>query len=153
MVRSVNTVVTTPVRIAVRYSFMMLAILWAVVVVVILVRYHVPESPGVRSVTTNGHTYYGHPPALTLLERDPVSFVVITIVVCAGNLVGAHDLALRRARRTSSLGYGAIVAGAVMIFVSLLGLLFGLATVGVDGALLIVSGLPIRFRKSDGGLT
>ncbi len=99
---------------------------------------------GMTRITTNGHTYYGDPPALTLLERDPVSFSIITIALGLGLLVALVDLEVRRIRDLSGYGVGAVFAGIGMIVFSLLGLLWGLATVGVDGALVVLAGLILR---------
>ncbi|HEY1761093.1 MAG TPA: hypothetical protein VGG17_00740, partial [Acidimicrobiales bacterium] len=112
-----------------------LAVVWAALVLVILTHYHVREPGSVKSITTNGHTYYGDPPALTLLESDPVSFVVITIAMGLGVVVGIVDLVVGKIRVRSGWGRGAVIAGVGMVLFSLFGLLFGPATVGVDGAL------------------
>jgi hypothetical protein len=133
-----------------RDVFLGIAIAWAALVLVILTHYHVPEPAGVRSITTNGHTYYGNPPALTLLESDPVSFVVITIAMGLGIVVGLVDLVVGKIRDQSGWGRGAVIAGVGMVLFSLFGLLFGLATVGVDGALVVLSGVPVRSRISKG---
>lgn len=123
-----------------------LALLWSGVAIAVLLGYHVPEPHGMTSITTNGHTYVGDPPALTLSQRDPVSFVTSAVTLGAGLLVGLIDLSARHIQRTSRLGIGAIVAGAAVLLVSLFGLLLGLLGVGVVGGLLIVSGLPQRRR-------
>jgi hypothetical protein len=94
------------------------------------------------SITTNGHTYIGNPPALTLFQRDPVSFVIIATVLGAGLFISFIDLIARHYQRTSHLGIGAIVAGSVVLLISLFGLFFGLLGVGIVGGLLIASGLP-----------
>lgn len=109
-----------------------------------MARYHINEPVGMTSITTNGHTYYGDPPALTLLERDPVSFSIITIALGLGLLVALVDLEVRRIRGLSGFGVGAVFAGIGMIVFSLLGLLWGLASVGVDGALVVLAGLLLR---------
>lgn len=109
-----------------------------------MARYHINEPVGMTGITTNGHTYYGDPPALTLLERDPVSFSIITIALGLGLLVALVDLEVRRIRGLSGYGVGAVFAGIGMIVFSLLGLLWGLASVGVDGALVVLAGLLLR---------
>jgi hypothetical protein len=129
--------------------FLGLALLWAIVVVVVLARYHVPEPLGATSVTTNGHTYYGNPPALTMPESDPVSFAVITITMGLGVVVGIGDLVVRKLRSVSGWGHGAVIAGIVVILMSLFGLLLGLASIGVDGALIILSGMPSASHNSE----
>jgi hypothetical protein len=126
-----------------------LAVLWSGVAVAVLLRYHIPEPLGMTSITTNGHTYTGDPPALTLLQRDPVSFVTIAVTLGAGLFVGLIDLILRFNRSTARVGVGAIVAGSLVLLVSLFGLLPGLLGVGVVGIFLIASGLPQRRRIAD----
>ncbi|MHB1087864.1 MAG: hypothetical protein ACYC19_03755 [Acidimicrobiales bacterium] len=123
------------------WLFLGVALLWSGVAVAMLLGYHVPEPLGMTAITTNGHTYYGNPPALTLFERDPVSFVTVSIILGAGLLVATADLIVRSARRTPRAGTAAIVAGAIVVLISLFGLLIGVAGVGVVGALLIASGV------------
>jgi len=116
--------------------------------VTLLLGYHAPESSGVTSITTNGNTYYGNPPALTLFERDRVSFLTIVVILGVGVLVSTIDLATRTARRSTGPGIAAILAGSVVLLVSLFGLLLGLAGVGVVGGLLIGVGVPSRSVSS-----
>lgn len=118
------------------------ALLWSGFAVAVLLGYHLPEPSGVTSITTGGHTYVGSPPALTLFQRDPVSFVMIVVTLSAGLLIGFTDLIARCIQRTSRIGSAAIAAGAAVMLVSLFGLLLGVLGVGVVGGLLIVSGLP-----------
>jgi small-conductance mechanosensitive channel len=122
----------------------LVALAWAAIVLIGVTRYHINEPVGMTAITTNGHTYYGDPPALTLFERDPTSFVFIAVALGLGLITAVVDLAVRKIRRLSGVGLGAIIAGVVLIVLSLLGLLFGLATVGVDGALLVLAGLILR---------
>ena len=100
------------------------------------------------SVTTNGHTYTGHPPALTLYQRDPISVMNIVIALSAGRLVATVDLVIRAIQRTNRVGGGAVTIGVLVILFSLFGLLLGVSSLGVVGALLILAGLPIRQRNS-----
>jgi hypothetical protein len=67
----------------------------------------------------------------------------------AGLLVGLIDLILRFNQSTARVGVGAIVAGSLVLLVSLFGLLPGLLGVGVVGIFLIASGLPQRRRIAD----
>jgi hypothetical protein len=113
--------------------------------------YHQNEPVGVRSITTNGHTYYGDPPALTLLERDPVSFVTITIIMGLGLIAATVDLTIRKLKNLDGWGTGSVIAGIGIILISLLGLVLGLATVGVDGALLVLAGLPLLRQNQRAG--
>jgi hypothetical protein len=121
--------------------FFGLAVLWSCVAVAVLLGYHLAESLGMTSITTNGHTYFGNPPALTLYERDPVSLSIIVVTLCAGLLIGAIDLLARYRQRSARVGTAAIVAGAAVVLVSLFGLLLGILGVGFVGGFLIASGL------------
>jgi hypothetical protein len=121
-----------------------LAVAWAVLTLVVLTHYHVNQPAGETSVTTNGHTYYGHPPALTLRQKDPVSYSIIAITVVVGTIVATADLVVRRLKHRRGWATGAVVAGADMIAFSLFGLLLGLATMGVAGALLLLAGTMSR---------
>lgn len=127
-----------------RLTFLCLAIAWSVVAVVVLLRFHVAEPLGVKSITTNGHTYFGNPPALTLFQRDPVSFVIIALVLGVGVLASSVDMAIRVGQHATRAGGVAIGAGALVFLVSFFGLLVGIASIGVVGILLVLSGLPMR---------
>ena len=126
------------------WLFLSLGFLLSGVAVGVLLGYHLPEPLGVTSITTNGHTYVGNPPALTLFERDPVSFVTITVTLGVGLLVSLADLGGRCVRRSTAPGTATMVAGAVVVLVSLFGLFLGLLGVGVVGLLLVGAGLPSR---------
>jgi hypothetical protein len=129
--------------------FLVLALLWSFVAVAMLLRYHVPEPQGVLSVTINGHTYVGNPPALTLFQRDTVSFVTVIIVLGAGLLAATIDLVMRFLQHSTRIGTLAIVAGGAVVLVSIFGSLVGLAGVGVVGLLLIFSGLASGHTRSN----
>jgi hypothetical protein len=126
------------------WVFLALAIAWSAVTVGVCLGYHLPESPGVLSVTTNGHTYTGHPPALTLFQRDPVSFATIAIVLSAGLVVATIDLVVRAVQGTNRVSGGAVAAGAMVILFSFFGLLLGIASLGVVGLLLVFAGWPMQ---------
>jgi hypothetical protein len=96
------------------------------------------------SITVNGHTYTGNPPALTLFENDTVSGLIIVIAPLFAVLVGAASLELRIRRRTSAEGVIALVVGGLVAFFSLFGLLWGVATIGVVGVLVLLSALSIK---------
>ena len=100
------------------------------------------------SVTIGGHTYTGNPPALTLFQRDPASFVTIAVVVVAALLVAGADLSVRSLQRSSRACGGAIAAGGALALFSLFGLLWGVASLGVIGILLVLSGLRVRVKSS-----
>ena len=85
-------------------------------------------------MTINGDTYVGNPPALTLFQRDTVSFVTVIIVLGAGLLAATVDLVMRYLQHSTRAGTLAIVAGGAVVLVSLFGSLVGLAAgVGVVG--------------------
>jgi hypothetical protein len=128
------------------YLFLVLAFAWSTAVLVILTRYHIAEPLGVKSITTNGHTYFGNPPALTLPERDPASFAVVTFAMGFGLVACVIDLVLRVRGSVKGWGYVSVAAGAVLVLLSFFGLLIGVATVGFDGILLALVGAPVRFR-------
>lgn len=125
-----------------RLTFLCLAIAWSVVAVVVLLSYHVAEPLGMKSITTNGHTYFGNPPALTLYQRDHVSFVIIALVLGVGVLASSVDMAIRVGQHAIRAGGVAIGAGVLVFLVSFFGLLVGIASIGVVGILLVLSGLP-----------
>ncbi len=125
-----------------------LASLWSLAVIVLLLSYHIREPLGMTSITVNGHTYVGDPPALTLFERDPVSFVIVTVVLGLGLLVGSLDLLVRLRQHSSRRGVATIVAGAMVLLVSSFGLAIGVAGVGIVGVLLLASGLA-QPRRGD----
>ncbi len=109
-----------------------------------MLRYHVAQPLGEKSVTTNGHTYFGNPPALTIFQDDPVSFAFIVVLLSSGLHASSLDLAIRTIQRTTRIGGIAIAAGALLCCASLLGLLLGVASVGLVGALLILTGRPMK---------
>jgi hypothetical protein len=99
-------------------------------------------------MTINGHTNTGNPPALTLYQRDSVSFFNIVVVLAAGLFVTTLDLSVRALQHSRRTCGGALAAGAGLLVVSILGLLLGLASVGVVGLLLILAGLSIKQKTS-----
>ena len=115
-----------------------------VVVVAVVFAHHIPQPKGELSVTTNGHTYYGDPPALTLYQSDPASAVIIVIVISAGVLVSFVDLLVRTRTRRTGPGTVSVAVGGVVVLFSLFGLLWGLTSIGVIGLLLVLSGLAGR---------
>jgi hypothetical protein len=84
-----------------------------------------------------------------MLERDPVSFVVITVTMGLGIAVGIVELIVRKIRNLGGWGRGAVIAGVAVILISLFGWLLGLATIGVDGVLIVLSGVPTRSRNPE----
>lgn len=131
------------------WLLLLLATLWTLIIVVVVFWYHLAEPLGVLSITVNGHTYVGNPPALTLFERDAVSALIIVIAPIVGLLVGAASLEVRTRRRTSGQGAAALIVGACVAFFSLFGLLWGVASIGVVGVLVLLSALPIETGHGD----
>lgn len=95
----------------------------------------------------------GHPPALTLYERDgpiwEVALVLIGLVLAAG----AIDLVIRTARSSVRPGVLACTAGGLLVAYSLFGLVYGLLGIGIIGGLVILVGLPMRSRPGVGADT
>jgi hypothetical protein len=131
---------------SVRLHWLVLALAasWALVIVVVVFGYHIDQPLGVLSVTVNGHTYTGNPPALTLFENDAVSGLIIVLAPLVCVLVGATSLAVRSLRRTSSEGVPALAVGGLVALLSIFGLLWGIASVGVVGLLVLLSALSIK---------
>lgn len=149
--------------------FLGLALMWSVVAVAVILRHHIAEpisvastiinghkvmpahlanTPiGMTSITVNGHIYFGNPPALTLFQRDQVSFTIVIIVLVLGLVASTIDLVLRIVRHSHRAGTVAVMAGVAVALFSLFGFLWGVASVGVVGGLLIFSGFPTR-RKN-----
>lgn len=128
---------------------LLLATLWTLVIVMVVFWYHVAEPTGVLSITVNGHTYTGNPPALTLFEHDTISGLIIVIAPLFAVLVGAASLELRIRRHTSSEGVVALAVGGLVTFFSLFGLLWGVASIGVVGVLVLLSALTIKTDSVD----
>jgi hypothetical protein len=134
----------SPLSVRRHWLLLLLAALWTVVIVVIVFEYHIAEPSGVLSITTNGHTYAGSPPALTLFERDAVGARSIIVAPLIGLLVGAASLQLRTRRGNSSPSVLAIVVGGFLALFSLFGLLWGVASIGVVAVLVILSARSIK---------
>jgi len=149
--------------------FLGLALMWSVVAVAVILGHHIAEpislvsttinghkvmpahlanTPiGMTSITINGHTYFGNPPAPTLFQRDQVSFTIVVIVLVAGLVGSMIDLILRMVRHSHRSGTVAVMAGVAVALFSLFGFLWGVASVGVVGGLLIFSGFPTRGKN------
>lgn len=131
------------------WLLLLLATLWTLVIVVVVFWYHVAEPKGILSITVNGHTYTGNPPALTLFESDAVSAIDIVIAPAIGLLVGAASLEVRSRRRSSAPWAVALIVGGCVALFSLFGLLWGVASIGVVGVLVLLSALPIETVPAD----
>lgn len=130
-----------------RTLFLGVAWLWSGGVITFYLAYHraQPSSP---FLVVGGHTYYTHPPALTLNQQDPVSTKVVSIALGLALLVGTVDLVVRTAWRRTGPGVAALSAGGMLMCFSLFGLLRGLAVVGTTGLFVILSGLAMKAKGS-----
>ncbi len=117
----------------------------------VVFNYHIPEPIGELSITVNGHTYVGTPPALTLFERDIPSALMIAIVPFVGLLVGAIDLGVRTKFQRRGRGLAALIAGSGIALFSIFGLLWGVASLGFVGALVALSALPVNDEGARSG--
>jgi Protein of unknown function (DUF2510) len=133
--------------IAWRSMFLGAAWLWAGGLIAFLLAYHFAQ-PSSPFLVAGGHTYYTHPPALTLNQQDPVSTKILTIALGLTLLVGTVDLVIRTARRMTGPGVAALLAGGMLMVFSLFGLLWGLAEIGTAGLLVIFSGLAMKTSGS-----
>jgi len=115
------------------------AALWALVCLVVAFTYHINQPIGVLSVTISGHTYTGFPPALTLFESDGASVLVIAGVVACALLMAVIDHKVRQRRNYGGPGIASAIVGVLLVAFSLFGLLWGLASIGVVGLLLIIA--------------
>jgi hypothetical protein len=68
----------------------------------------------------------------------------ILVALSTGLLVATVDLVLRVIQRSERFGGGAVIVGAMVALFSLFGLLYGVASIGVVGVLLILSGQPLK---------
>jgi hypothetical protein len=115
---------------------------WSLVWLAAAFSYHINEPVGVLGITLNGHTYTGSPPALTLFERDRFPLILGTVIVVAALTVSAIDVALRSRRKDSRAGVPSLVVGLSLAAFSLFGLLWGLLSVGIVGAFLVLASRP-----------
>jgi len=100
-----------------------LGALWAVGVGVFIFGYHINEPVGELSVTTSGRTYVGNPPALTLYEKDRVTWEIALLLIGLVLVAGVTDLLIRTLRHSNGLGILAIAGGGLLVLYSLFGLI------------------------------
>ena len=109
-----------------RWALWGVALLWGALTVIICVTDPV-ESLGYQKVT--------------LVRYDPTSVVIISSVLGLALAASGVDLLLRTRRHIAALATGALSSGAALIMFSLFGLLWGLASMGVCGALIVLSSI------------
>lgn len=119
------------------------ASLWTLACFAVAVGYHINEPPGVQSITLNGHTYVGSPPALSLMQRDPNAVLLAAVLVLVAILVAAVDVDRRRRRDDRRPGVASVIVGVLLVLFSLFGLGWGLASLGVVGLLVVLASRPI----------
>lgn len=130
-----------------QWIFLALAVVWAVVALVVVTRVHLDQPRGETSVTINGHTYRGSPVTLTLAQSRPGLLVTMLVTLVAALAIGIGDFLLRVTHQQRRPGFGAIGAGALVGLLSLFGLIWGIASLGVVGALLILSARPLGISQ------
>ncbi len=118
--------------------------LWSLGFAFFIFSYHIDEPHGILTITTGGRTFAGNPPALTLYERSGVIWVIALFIIGFVVLCGAADLLVRTVRSRTAPGLVAIVAGGLLVAYSLFGLIYGLIGIGTIGALVVLSGLPMK---------
>jgi hypothetical protein len=109
----------------------------------VAVTYHINQPVGELGVTIDGHTYTGNPPALTLYQSEGSAILIMMAFVAGLILVAAIDVTVHR-RKDGGPGYASATVGSLLMVFSLFGLLWGLASFGVVGLLLILASRPMR---------
>jgi len=127
-----------------RWALIAIASLWALGVAIFVFGHHIDEPRGVLTINIGGRTYAGNPPALTLYQKDRVTWEIALFLVGIVILLGAVDLLFRTIRRLTVPGVVAMVAGGLLVAYSLFGLLYGLFGLGSIGVLVILAGLPMK---------
>lgn len=132
-----------------RWIFLATGALWSLGFAAFIFSHHIDEPHGVLTITTGDRTFAGNPPALTLYERGGVVWEITLFIVGFVIVCGTADLFHRTVRRQTGPGLVAIVAGGLLVAYSLFGLLYGLLGVGTIGALVILTGLPMRKSQTE----
>lgn len=130
--------------IAWRWVALALGALWAVGVGLFIFGYHINEPVGELSVTTGGRTYVGNPPALSLYEKNGVTWEIALLLIGLVLVAGVTDLLIRTLRQSNGLGVLALAGGGLLILYSLFGLIYGLIGIGTIGILVVLVGLPMK---------
>jgi hypothetical protein len=84
---------------------------------------------------------FGTKNRVTVFEHSHALVIGLALVVTAVLIAGWFSLFRRRKRSSEGVGVDSVAAGAALVVVSVLGWLPGIATVGVVGALVVLSGL------------
>ena len=126
-----------------QWMFLALAVAWGLLTLVVIARYHLNQPRTETSITINGQTYRGSPISLTLSQSQPGLFKTMVLAVVGSLAVASGDLLLRVTHQQRRPGYGALAAGVVVALFSLVGLLWGVVSLGVMGALLVLSSQPL----------
>jgi len=128
------------------------AIVWAYGAAVFITGYRMARQ-GTPFLETGGHIYYTHPPAQTLLEKDPVSFRIALVLIGVCVVASTIELIVRLWLKRSKVGIVAVTAGGLVAIYSVFGLLFGILGLGPIGLFLVLSGLPMKTSAVRGGVT
>jgi uncharacterized membrane protein YhaH (DUF805 family) len=123
---------------------LVVATAWASIWLEVAVNYHINQPVGELGITIDGHTYTGNPPALTLYESEGSWVLIMTAIIVGVILVAAIDVTVRRRRKYGGTGYASAIVGVVLLTFSRFGLLWGLASFGVLGLLLIFASRPVK---------
>jgi hypothetical protein len=113
------------------------AALWTIIIAIVVFRYHVGNLDG-----TTGSLVI--PVDATLYEHGQGAAMFIILAPACAVAVGLFDLVARTRQRRGAPGVAAIAIGGCVTAFSLFGLLWGLASVGVVGALIVLSGQAMK---------
>src|SRR5579863_7390650 len=86
---------------------------WACIWIAVAVNYHINEPIGELSVTYDGRTYTGNPPAITFLERDRIWVLIMIVVVLAAIIVSYIDVTSRGRHNYVGPGIASAIVGAL----------------------------------------
>lgn len=131
-----------------RWRLLLTATLWAAVWLGIAFLHHINEPAGMTGITINGHTYVGHPPALTLFERDPFSMFLALGIVGGALLAAFVEAGVLSARRSTDRAGLTTGLGVLLLLYSVLGVFWGIMSIGVTGFLVLFSASPAWARRS-----
>jgi hypothetical protein len=101
------------------------AAVWALMWFGAVLSYHISEPVGVLSITIDGHTYWGNPPALTLYASERSWVLIMVVIVVGAMLVSAIDVTVRRLCKSGGPGIASAIVGALLVVFSFFGLLWG----------------------------